>query len=166
MTLLSVPTLADGVAGWATWLGFVGSTVAQYVFPTLGVLGLVTCTALLYAEARARRRSTAPVASLPSQGHERSRERDARSPGTALRLEPELRALLSLGRGVTDSYRMGSGSQLADEAQRNEHVRWTRDVVTVLRRCDEPVAERFESAGNHEQRMAVLADILGIEGPG
>ena len=59
MTLLSVPTLAEGVAGWATWLGFVGSTAANFVFPSLGVLGLAVFVTLQLAEARARKRDQA-----------------------------------------------------------------------------------------------------------
>lgn len=57
MTALSIPTLADGVAGWAAWLGFVGSTAASYVFPALGLLGFMVTITLLIAEHRARRRA-------------------------------------------------------------------------------------------------------------
>ena len=78
MTLLSVPTLADGVAGWATWLEFVGSTTASYVFPTLGVLGLAVFTSLEIAESRARKRGQATPGVLSDIEH---REGCPRDPG-------------------------------------------------------------------------------------
>jgi hypothetical protein len=65
MTLLSFPTLSDGVAGWAAWLGFVGSTAASYIFPTLGVLGFVITVTLLLAERRARKAQLAPASPNP-----------------------------------------------------------------------------------------------------
>jgi hypothetical protein len=61
MTLLSVPTLADGVAGWGAWLGFVRSSVGSYAFPTLGVLGFVIFSSLQITEIRARKRTQPTV---------------------------------------------------------------------------------------------------------
>lgn len=74
MTVLGLPSLAEDVAGWATWLSFVGATVSGYVFPLLGLTGFLTFIALQAAEVHARRvhtqsrasRDPAEVQSAPS----------------------------------------------------------------------------------------------------
>ncbi len=64
MTVLSLPTVADGVSGWATWLGFVGAIAGSYIVPTLGLLGLLTIASLQWAELRTRRRPATPPAEI------------------------------------------------------------------------------------------------------
>ena len=55
MTILGLPSVGNNVADWGAWLSIVGSTVGAYVFPLLGLFGLVTLIGLQIAETRARK---------------------------------------------------------------------------------------------------------------
>jgi hypothetical protein len=74
---------------------------------------------------------------------------------------PRLGALFSLGLSVTDHYRWSPGLPSIDEAQRREHYRWTEDALAAM--TGHPREAEFRQARGHRARMAILADILGIE---
>jgi hypothetical protein len=77
--------------------------------------------------------------------------------------DANLRALLTHGRSVSDRHLAGTMSPLMETAARKELLLWTRDVIGVLRQGDLATADRFEAASSHQERMAILADYLGVE---
>jgi len=118
MTLVAVPTLADGVAGWATWLSFVGSATAGYVFPILGALGLACFAALQYGERRARVRG----ATVPQEAH--------REIGEAGQTERDLAQRRLLVRGLSTVYK--DGLRWYGNAEASDWEPWQKRTWTLI----------------------------------
>jgi hypothetical protein len=107
----------------------------------------------------AQRRPRARVA-VPSQAEPLSKP----PPAPSQPFDAEMHALLSHGRGsVSDRYLMGTDSLVRQSAQRDEHLRWKRDVISGLQRRDPAAAKRFMAASSLQEQLAILADYLGVE---
>jgi hypothetical protein len=98
--------------------------------------------------------------SMPAETKQRPSTETIKPAGES---DANLRALLTHGRSVSDRHLAGTMSPLMETAARKELLLWTRDVIGVLRQGDLATADRFEAASSHQERMAILADYLGIE---
>lgn len=80
-------------------------------------------------------------------------------------LDLELRTMLSHGRGISDDYLLGGGLGSVNQAQRDEGVRWTRDVADILRRRDPADVGYFLAGSSHQDRLDRLGHILERKRP-
>lgn len=153
---------------WSAW-GFIGSNPVNTAAVVLMAVGIVLMAApkvrarLHHGLSRERVHRHEHGESARSTPAERKRQPPTETSKPAGKFDAELRALLTHGRSVSDGYLSRQGLPSMDSAARDEHLRWTRDAIEMLRQRDDAAAERFEAAPSHQERMAILADLLGNE---
>jgi hypothetical protein len=136
-----------------------------YVFGAMAIIGFYGMLAPLLHLPPWRRRVTARSTANGSLSAPEPRQRPSTETTKPVgECDAELRTLLVAGQNVSDSYQSRTSfSRQWDEAAKREHLLWTRDAISLVCRCYPAVMEKFEAASSHQERMAILADLLGNE---
>jgi len=142
MTILGIPLVGEDVADWAAWLSFVGSTVGGYVFPLLGLLGLVTFIGLQVSEVRARRRNQMVIADIRHrEGCPRNAARMETYPKVRERDGIEVMVGHCIDCGAT-AYRHGDRATLGDPSPEREE--WKPEARSPIERLRAALSEAID----------------------